>query len=517
MPRSIERRSRSVPGWLASCTTVSPRISGSPSFELAELANVPTSRSRPVEWSADVGAAIDIGLGEARQAVVALRSPTEGELSFCNLVRRTVEDDGDRFGLRVEFACDGDQEAHIEPRTQAEILRIVQEAMTNVARHAQATVVGVRLGIRGDRVTLRVVDNGRGFDVSRVADDAFGLASMRERAALIGGRLRIASRAGMGTGVVLSAPVDEAGCAGPRARAGSQVSPSLRVLTVMIVDDHPLVRSAVARAIEGTGHDRGRRGREQRGGAGLAPQLAPDILLLDIALPDGSGIQIVRELAPRLPATKIVMLTVSSADRDVADAMRYGAVGYLTKDVTPAALARAVRATQDGELVMPRRLAARLIARMSLRAPIGSPVEGQPVESLTPRERDVHRLLAEGMGDRDIAVRIDDLAPDRGDTRQQHPPQARCPEPDGGRPALSRRRLRLIPEHRLWGRPPGRRGSPRDPAPAAAAARAATRTAAISTRSARGSSTSISIPRASPTIRRRACGASMASRISSRL
>ena len=59
----------------------------------------------------------------------------------------------------------------------------------------------------------------------------------------------------------------------------------------------------------------------------LAPQIAPDILLLDIALPGMSGIQLVRELAPRLPATKIVMLTVSSADRDVADAMRYGAVG----------------------------------------------------------------------------------------------------------------------------------------------------------------------------------------------
>ncbi len=171
-----------------------------------ELANVPDLPLATRRMVRDVGAAIDIGLGEARQAVVALRSPTEGGLSFCNLVRRTVEDDGDRFGLRVEFACDGDQEAHIEPRTQAEILRIVQEAMTNVARHAQATVVGVRLGIRGNRVTLRVVDNGRGFDVSRVADDAFGLASMRERAALIGGRLRIASRAGMGTGVVLSAP-----------------------------------------------------------------------------------------------------------------------------------------------------------------------------------------------------------------------------------------------------------------------------------------------------------------------
>ena len=79
--------------------------------------------------------------------------------------------------------------------------------MTNVARHADATVVGVRLRIQGNRVSLRVVDNGRGFVVSRAAGDSFGLASMRERAALIGGRLRVASQVGIGTGVVLFAPL----------------------------------------------------------------------------------------------------------------------------------------------------------------------------------------------------------------------------------------------------------------------------------------------------------------------
>jgi DNA-binding NarL/FixJ family response regulator len=100
----------------------------------------------------------------------------------------------------------------------------------------------------------------------------------------------------------------------------------------MIVDDHPLVRAAVARAIEGNGMTVVAEVGTADEALDLAPRLEPNILLLDIDLPDASGIQIVRELAPRLPATKIVMLTVSAADRDVADAMRYGAVGYLTKD-----------------------------------------------------------------------------------------------------------------------------------------------------------------------------------------
>jgi signal transduction histidine kinase len=122
-------------------------------------------------------------------------------------VRSAVEDHGDRYGLRVEFTFDGEHTTRIAARSQAEILRIAQEALANVARHADATVVGVRLTIRDDRITLRVADNGRGFDVGAAGPESYGLASMRERAALIGGRFRIASTVGSGTLVVLTAPL----------------------------------------------------------------------------------------------------------------------------------------------------------------------------------------------------------------------------------------------------------------------------------------------------------------------
>ena len=177
-------------------------------------------------------------------------------------------------------------------------------------------------------------------------------------------------------------------------------------LRVMIVDDHPLVRSAVARAIEGNGMTVVAEAATAEEALALAPRIAPDILLLDIALPGMSGIELVRELAPRLPGTAIVMLTVSSADRDVAEAMRYGAAGYLTKDVSPEALVRALRATQTGELVIPRRLAARLLAKMSRRGMAESLAEGGALDRLTTRERDVLRLLADGLGDRDIAAAL---------------------------------------------------------------------------------------------------------------
>ena len=138
--------------------------------------------------------------------MAALRSPAHADSGFCSLVRSAVEDHGDRFGLRVEFTFEGDHTTRIAPRSQAEILRITQEALTNVARHADATVVGVRLAIGDDRITLRIADNGHGFDVASVGPESYGLASMRERAALIGGRLRIASSPETGTLVILTAP-----------------------------------------------------------------------------------------------------------------------------------------------------------------------------------------------------------------------------------------------------------------------------------------------------------------------
>jgi DNA-binding NarL/FixJ family response regulator len=180
-------------------------------------------------------------------------------------------------------------------------------------------------------------------------------------------------------------------------------SPRIRV---MVVDDHPLVRSAVAKAIAGDGMEVVAECSTAEEALARAPQVAPDILLLDIALPGMSGVELVRELAPRLPGTRILMLTMSSADRDVADAMRYGASGYLTKDLSPEALARSLRAAQSGELVMPRVLANRLLTRILRRGGAASTEPAPALERLTVRERDILRLLAEGLGDRDIATAL---------------------------------------------------------------------------------------------------------------
>jgi len=182
---------------------------------------------------------------------------------------------------------------------------------------------------------------------------------------------------------------------------GSPDPPRIRV---MIVDDHPLVRAAVRQAISAPDVEMVAEAATAEEALLSALAVRPDVLLVDIHLPGMTGVQLVRELAPRLRDTRIVMLTVSAADRDVADAIGYGAVGYLTKDLMPEALLRSVRAAHAGDLAMPRRLAARLIRRLAdrprgLPAPTGDPTS----ERLSARERDVLRLVAESLTDRQIA------------------------------------------------------------------------------------------------------------------
>jgi DNA-binding NarL/FixJ family response regulator len=178
-------------------------------------------------------------------------------------------------------------------------------------------------------------------------------------------------------------------------------------MRVMLVDDHALVRSAVRQALSAPDIEVVGEAGNAAEALELAPQLRPDILLLDLDLPGMNGVHLMRELAPRLPDTRIVMLTVSTSRRDLVDAVRHGAAGYLTKDLSPEALQRAVRGIRHGDLPMSRSMAAHVVAELSHSAryhPAGD--GGDDFSMLSRREEEVLRLLAEGLTDRQIAERL---------------------------------------------------------------------------------------------------------------
>lgn len=190
----------------------------------------------------------------------------------------------------------------------------------------------------------------------------------------------------------------------------------------MLVDDHALVRAAVRQALGATGLEMVAEAANAEDALLLAPQARPDVLLVDIDLPGMDGVALVRELAPRLPETRIVMLTVSGDDRHLVDAMRYGAVGYLTKDISPDALVRAIRSASTGELAMTRGTAARLIRRLVETSRTKADLAGSTdpiLGMLTPREAEILRLLADGLTDHEVAEALT-LSPRTVETHVGH-------------------------------------------------------------------------------------------------
>ena len=124
-----------------------------------------------------------------------------------DLLRTQVEDFADRFALRAELVNEDGVDPEIGSRAQAELIRIVQEALTNVRKHADATVVRVIVRT-DDQLHITIADNGRGFRPETVPP-GFGLESMRQRAAVIGARLSVTSAPQDGSRVELVMPLGE--------------------------------------------------------------------------------------------------------------------------------------------------------------------------------------------------------------------------------------------------------------------------------------------------------------------
>jgi len=185
------------------------------------------------------------------------------------------------------------------------------------------------------------------------------------------------------------------------------VNESPAVLRVFLVEDHALVRAAVRHALAkasdlevvgdvSTAEDALR----------LVPEVRPHVILVDIDLPGMRGSELVRELAPRFPDVVLVMLTVSREERDLLDAIRSGARGYLSKDLSPDALIRALRDIRNHVMPMSRRDASLLISRLVEAAGRHRPVGVSSLPELTARENEVLALLADGMTDREISVAL---------------------------------------------------------------------------------------------------------------
>ncbi|VFA89293.1 Nitrogen regulation protein C [Gordonia paraffinivorans] len=175
-------------------------------------------------------------------------------------------------------------------------------------------------------------------------------------------------------------------------------------LRVMVVDDHPIWRDAVARDLEDEGFEVVATA-DGVGSAGRrAAAVTPDVVLMDMQLPDGSGTEATAAVLEVSPQTRILVLSASGERDDVLDAVKAGASGYLVKSASRDELVAAVRATAAGQAVFTPGLAGLVLGeyrRMS-QEPESSPA----APKLTERETEVLRLVAKGLSAKQIAKRL---------------------------------------------------------------------------------------------------------------
>ena len=177
--------------------------------------------------------------------------------------------------------------------------------------------------------------------------------------------------------------------------------PALRVL---VVDDHPIWRDGVARDLEAAGFTvcgtAGDVGQALR----VATATRPDVVLLDLQLPDGSGVEVARGLAALEPPPRVLVLSASGERQDVLDAMTAGASGYLVKSASVAELVDGVRRVAAGDPVFTPGLAGLVLGEYRRLAT--TPAADDRTPQLTERETEVLRLVAKGLTYPQIAERL---------------------------------------------------------------------------------------------------------------
>ena len=340
-------------------------------------------------------------LAEARRSVQALRPQALEDSKLPDALADEVARWTATSGVPAEVKTTGDPRA-LHPEVEVTLLRVGQEALANVAKHAAASHAWVTLSYMEDVVTLDVRDDGTGFSPRREPGErrarktGAGTGSTGRRRLRADRHAAAGQPAGRPAGDRVRTRSGNRGVGQPaRHPAGrSLVTETIRLL---IADDHPVVRDGLRGIFEASGEfevaGEAANGREA---VDRAAALRPDVVLMDLRMPELDGVSAIRALAERGVGARVLVLTTFDTDTDVLPAIKAGATGYLLKDSPPEELRRGVRAAARGEAVLSPSVATRLVGQV--REPAREP--------LSQRELDILGLIARGCSNREAAARL---------------------------------------------------------------------------------------------------------------
>ena len=284
-------------------------------------------------------------------------------------------------------------------RIATHLFFIAQEAVHNAVKHARAAAIVIALQKGKDHVTLEVSDDGVGIGPDLDLIQSMGLHIMRYRAGEIGARIAIGNVDADGRGTRVT-------CTLPRRRdldrARAIPPPGNTIARILIVDDHPVVREGLSALISGQ-PDLSVCGQAE----GCAQAIAlvdatkPDLVIVDISLKDGNGIELIKRLKSRDGSLQILVSSMHDEGPYAERSLRAGAMGYVSKQESSHKIVAAIHRVLDGKVYLSERMADKLLHNV-----VSGSIDRSPIESLADRELQVFEMIGQGLNTRQIAAQL---------------------------------------------------------------------------------------------------------------
>jgi PAS domain S-box-containing protein len=270
-----------------------------------------------------------------------------------------VRQQGEKFGLHVELESNGDQQLESTP-LKVFLFRAVQELLFNIVKHAKVKSARVVLSVSDSCISISVSDKGRGFNPlnldNHTLTEGLGLLSLRERTRYIGGTLVIESIPGKGSCFTLTVPfcITEDKKSQPLITSdnGQSLSPgddlefiNPRDIRVLFVDDHQVMRQGLISLISGQ-PDIQVVGEAANGleAIRMVRQLKPDVVLMDVSMPEMDGIEATRQIKADIPDVRVIGLSMFDDEQMASTMLEAGAESFVSKTASLAELLKAIYA-----------------------------------------------------------------------------------------------------------------------------------------------------------------------------